>query len=89
MARAQTDKNLGVLLPAFTPLTTLRVQEESGTIRPIYKTPMAAPKRSHFISRMPPAGQHGASDRAPVALLLPGHSHVVHVRPRGLFQHLV
>lgn len=87
--RAQIDKNSVVFLPAFTLLTTLGMQEESGTIQPIYKTLMAALNRSRFDSRTLPAGRHGASNHAPRALLLPGHSHVVHICPRSLFQHLI
>lgn len=64
MARALTDKSLGLFLPAFTSHGALRVQEESGAIQTIHKIPVAAPSWSGFVSRTLPAGCHGAGGPA-------------------------
>lgn len=88
-ARTQTDKKLFTLLQASTLPTTLWVQEESGTIQTVYKPLMAALIRSCCASRMLLARWHRPGDHTPDAALLPGHSHVVHIRPRRLLQHLI
>lgn len=87
MAMAQTDKNLRLFLPAFTPHRALWVRLESGTIQTIHKIPVAAP--SWFVSRTLPAGGHRAGDSTPGAAALAGYSHVVHICPCSLFQHLI
>lgn len=82
MARALTDKSLGLFLPAFTSHSALWVQEESGTIQTIHKIPVAA---HPGVVSLGGHCQLGVTEQ----VALPRHSHVVHIRPCSLFQHLI